>query len=181
MSHTPPSPQIFWHCPSISINPSLLNAASSVFKISCSKEGARRCRCRGVGLALPRKKSFPPPKNDKFGCTQTRFSILVNKNDCYKTIVKLTFLYKLQNIKWYVFEWVNNYYFNNNYFFNFGRGFNPVSPLLRTPLVWVHYDAVFNRQKTRTVTRSLAWDSDFTVQSRNGILYCNFQPMVALQ
>ena len=29
------------------------------------------------------------------------------------------------------------------------------------------FDAVFNRQKTRTVTRSLACDTDFTVQSRN--------------
>ena len=56
------------------------------------------------------------------------FSILVNKNDCYKMIVKLTSLYKLQNIKCSVFEWVNNY------FFNFGRGFSPVSPILRTPL-----------------------------------------------
>ena len=30
----------------------------------------------------------------------------------------------------------------------------------------VHFDAVFNRQKTWTVTRSL-WDTDFAVQLRN--------------
>ena len=29
------------------------------------------------------------------------------------------------------------------------------------------FDAVFNRPKTRTVTRSLAWDTNFTVQSQN--------------
>jgi len=35
--------------------------------------------------------------------------------------------------------------------------------------VWVHSAAVFNRQKTRTVTKK-PWDADFTVQAWNEAL-----------
>jgi len=39
-----------------------------------------------------------------------QFSILVDINDWYKIIVKLTSLYKLWNIKCSGFEWVNNFF-----------------------------------------------------------------------
>jgi len=44
-------------------------------------------------------------------------------------IVKLTSLYKLQNIKCSVFEQIIIFLFR-------GGGFSPVSPLLRTPLYY---------------------------------------------
>jgi len=55
---------------------------------------------------------------------------IVDINDCYKMIVKLTSLYKLRNIKMLQI-WMSKQFFSGD----FGRGFSPVSPLLRMPLL----------------------------------------------